>query len=268
MLSATILGVGVRGSGLHGWSAASEVLCGRSSCDGASSDLPAPENLSARERRRISPTVRLALAAASEAAGQSALDPASLPSVFGWPHGDGDIIQRILEELCTAERYVSPMDFHNSVHNAAVGYWTIGSKAHLPCTSITAGIDSFAAALLKALAQLRAEERPILLVVVDAPFPEPLNSMCPVGTEAAAAFVLAPAGTEGGMAELDVAWSDSDASTAAPTLPRLPLYRDLWSTNGAVRAIPLLECLAREDEAELRLPFGRSGDLILKTGRC
>lgn len=267
MLSATILGVGVRGPGLHGWSAASEVLCGRSSCDGASSELPAPANLSARERRRISSTVRLALAVASEAAAQSALDPAGLPSVFGWPHGDGDIIQRILEELCTAERYVSPMDFHNSVHNVAVGYWTIGSKAHLPCTSITAGIDSFAAALLKALAQLRAEERPILLVVVDAPFPEPLNSVCPVGTQAAAAFVLAPSGNEGGMAELDVAWSDSEAA-AAPTLPRLPLYRDLWSTNGAVRAIPLLECLARGDEAALRLPFGRSGDLILKIGPC
>jgi len=267
MLSATILGVGVRGPGLHGWSAASEVLCGRSSCDGASADLPAPENLSARERRRISPTVRLALSVAGEAVRQSALDPAGLPSVFGWPHGDGDIIQKILEELSTAERYVSPMDFHNSVHNVAVGYWTIGSKSHLPCTSITAGIDSFAAALLKALAQLWAEERPILLVVVDAPFPEPLNSVCPVGIEAAVAFVLAPTGTVGGLARLEVIWSDG-VSPDLPSLPQLPLYRDLWETNGAVRAFPLLERLAHGEEGTLRLPFGRSGDLVLRTGRC
>ena len=53
-----------------------------------------------------------------------------------------------------ADGQVSPTQFHNSVHNAAAGYWSIatGSQqaAHLPgCHDVTA-----AAALLKAMAEV------------------------------------------------------------------------------------------------------------------
>ena len=61
--------------------------------------------------------------AACRAAG---CDPATLPSVFASTHGDLAITDYMCETLATDPTAVSPTKFHNSVHNAAAGYWTIG----------------------------------------------------------------------------------------------------------------------------------------------
>src|SRR3546814_16767116 len=54
-------------------------------------------------------------------------DPASLPSVFASTHGDLPIMDYMCATLASEPRTISPTKFHNSVHNAAAGYWTIGS---------------------------------------------------------------------------------------------------------------------------------------------
>ena len=62
---------------------------------------------------------------------------------------------------------LSPTKFHNSVHNAAAGYWSIGTGSYAPYTAISAYRYTFAAGLLETLAQVVSEGRPILLVAFD-----------------------------------------------------------------------------------------------------
>ena len=49
---------------------------------------------------------------------------------------------------------ISPTRFHNSVHNAAAGYWTIGAGCMQATTALSAYDATFAEGLLEALAQL------------------------------------------------------------------------------------------------------------------
>jgi len=260
-MSARILGAGLLGPGLTGWHAGAEALAGRRPFALREVEPPPPEGLSSRERRRTSPAVRLALAVANEAVKAARVDPKTLPSVFAWAHGDGSVVQRILEVLATSERYVSPTEFHNSVHNVAVGYWTIAAGSHEPSSSLAAARDTFPAGLLKALVQIHCERRPLLLVVCDSPFPEPLNSVCRVGAPFGFALVLAPRSHKGGLAGLTASYGS--AAESSEEKPSLPALRELWERNAAARALPLLERLARRETTRLQLPYGAHGQLDL-----
>ena len=67
MIGAWVRGVSVWGPGLEGWVAARAVLSGSHDYVATDALPPAPSILSAAERRRSGPVVRLALAAAHEA---------------------------------------------------------------------------------------------------------------------------------------------------------------------------------------------------------
>src|SRR3546814_14100027 len=84
------------------------------------------------------------------------------------------IRQRISAELATPERIVSPTDLHNSVHNAAAGYWGIGTGSRAPSTTLAGYDASFALGLLEAGLQVVGDRRAGLLVVFDVAAREPL----------------------------------------------------------------------------------------------
>src|SRR3546814_5260866 len=108
----------------------------------------APPLLPPNERRRATPVVRQAFRVAEEAiAGRDAGD---LATVFAGSDADMAILQRISAALATPERIVSPTDFHNSVHNAAAGYWGIGTGSRAPSTTLAGYDASFALGLLEA----------------------------------------------------------------------------------------------------------------------
>lgn len=266
MIEARIAGVGVLGPGLTGWPAARDILDGTSPYVAGTVEPPAPAGLSPRERRRTSPAVRLALAVAQEAVEDARDDAKDLPVVFGWAHGDGPVVQRILEELATPDRFVSPTDFHNSVHNVAVGYWSIASGSHQSCSSIAAAGDTFPASLLKALAQVRSESRRVLLVVCEVPFLEPLDAVSPVGAAFGVALDLAPVDDDGGVARLAADFEPRAAGDVTP--PKTEDLRSLWLANPAARAIPLLESVARGASADIRIPYGAKGQLVLSVTPC
>jgi len=260
------MSVGLLGPGLANWESGRRVLDGSMAHAPADVVPPAPAHLSARERRRTSHGVRLAIAVAQEAVDNSGDNATALPTVLGWPHGDGPVMHRLLETLATPERYVSPTDFHNSVHNVAVGYWTIASGSHQPCSSTAAGEGTFPASLLKALAEVACEKRRVLLIVCGIPFPEPLNAVCPVGGSFGAALVLAPAGDKGGLARMTARYR-TDGALAA-TMPATAGLRALWQTNAAARSLPLLESVARQDSATIAIPYGPRGWLELAIAPC
>ena len=76
--------------------------------------------------------VAVALEVALAACRAADRDPATLPSVFASTHGDLAITDYMCETLATDPTAVSPTKFHNSVHNAAAGYWTIGAGCVRP----------------------------------------------------------------------------------------------------------------------------------------
>ena len=138
-LATTVLGVSVWGPGLEGWGASRAVLAGHADYVRRDVAAPAPTMLAATERRRTGPVVRLALEVAREAAASSGLDAAGLRSVFASSNGDGVVVGGILDAMARAapgERVVSPTQFHNSVHNAAAGYWSIAMGSRAPATCV------------------------------------------------------------------------------------------------------------------------------------
>jgi len=134
-LAARIAGIGLVGPGLAGWHAAREALAGRVPYAGAPTRLAAPEALPATERRRAGRCVKLALAAGLDAVAGAGADAGALGAIFASSSGDGETCHAICETLASDDRLISPTRFHNSVHNAPAGYWSIatGATASIDC---------------------------------------------------------------------------------------------------------------------------------------
>jgi hypothetical protein len=167
-------------------------------------------------------------------------------SVFGSGNGDGAVVHAILDELSKPDPQVSPTQFHNSVHNAAAGYWTIATASHEAATSLGCYDATFAAALLKAVAELRVEGKPVMLCVYDAPFPEPLARVRPIPAPFAVGLVLVPEPNGRELMRIDIGYraAPSDPAIEAPLQPAL---HALWRGNPACRALRLLEHIARAE---------------------
>ena len=84
-----VAGIGVLGPGLQGWAKSAAILRGALPYVAEPLVLDAPAILSGRERRRSSPTIRLALNAAQEAVDQAGIPPGDLATVFGNSCGNG-----------------------------------------------------------------------------------------------------------------------------------------------------------------------------------
>lgn len=175
-LAARISGIGYWSDGLPSWEAArAYVATGALAPDAPA--RPQPRLLPPNERRRAPESVAVALEVAQAACAAAAQDPARLPSVFASTHGDLAITDYMCAALATDPAAVSPIRFHNSVHNAAAGYWTIGNGCMAPTTAISAGPASFAQGLLEALSQLACGADAVLLAAFDARAVGPLATV-------------------------------------------------------------------------------------------
>jgi Beta-ketoacyl synthase, N-terminal domain len=253
MIETFVIGVGVRGPGLDGWAASRPVLTGRVALLAEPPRLPPLALLAPNERRRAGPVVRLALAVAQEATEMAGLAAGAMHSIFASANGDGALVHAILETLAGADRQVSPTQFHNSVHNAPAGYWSIATGATRAASCLGCHDATAAAALLCAGAEAQVEDRAVLLCAYDVPFPDPLARLRPTGCSFGAAFVLTPRQHPAALARLRLAWRETAAQTASTT--RLPALRGLHSGNPAAGLLPLLEALAGGASAALALPL-------------
>lgn len=246
-LKACIIGVSVWGPGLEGWAASRPILAGGVPYEPRASPPPPPALLAATERRRTGPVVRLALAVAHEAALSSGLPPGSLRSVFGSSNGDGVVVGGILDALstanCAGERVVSPTAFHNSVHNAAAGYWSIATASQQPATCLGCHDWTWAASLLKAVADVADDGEPVLLCCYDHPLPAPLAALRPTSAMFGVGLVLAPPGVGSPMATLRVGYDTMPPAPDAWT-PRNTALHALAAGNPVAQSLRLLETLA------------------------
>jgi hypothetical protein len=255
-----ISGIGLLAPGLPGWAASQPVLSGAAPWEDRPVALPPPAMLPPTERRRTSTVVRLALAAAAEAAAASALPPAVLDTVFASSNGDGAVVAAILEALADPQGSVSPTQFHNSVHNAAAGYWGIGAGSQRPSVSLGCHDDTLPLGLLQAAAGVATRRRPILFCAYDAPLPAPLSAARATGAVFAMALVLLPAPDSTALASLDLRFG-------APLPPGAPEPGPAID-NPIARGLPLLRALARRRAASTAFALADGGSLLAELAPC
>lgn len=234
--------IGLAAPGLPDWQMASTVLRGEQTF--VATELPPyqPERLPANERRRATLVVRQAFRAAEDAIRQSTCDAAELASVFASSDADMNVLHRICSALAEPSRLVSPTDFHNSVHNAAAGYWSIATRARRTSTSIGAHDSTVAAGLLEAAALLFDEDT-VLLVMYDVPQPKPLLDQHPITSAVSVALVITRERIADSCASLRLTLEPSH--DIAPTKCGDPELDALRLSNPAARALPLLQVLAQ-----------------------
>jgi hypothetical protein len=249
-LAACVQGLGLLGPGLTDWSAGCAVLNAEAPYVALRTVLPLPDVLPPAERRRAGRVIKIALAVGAEAVVRAAADARTLPTVFTSSGGDGDNCHEICVALASRERLISPTRFHNSVHNAASGYWTIAYGCTAGSTSLCAGDASFAAGLLEALAQLACGASAVLLLAYDADYPQPLRAKRPIPDAFGTALLLTPPDSATGLARLQVGWSAAPAASMANA--ELELLR---RSIPAARSLPLLERLAQRRAGTVVLEY-------------
>lgn len=263
-----LLGVGFMAPGLADWAGARAVLRGAAPYQPAPLPAPSPAALPPNERRRATLGTRLALAVTEQATRGLGLDPAALPAVFAASESDLGIIDRLCTDIFGRRTPVSPTVFHNSVHNAVAGYWSIAQGCRAASTSLSAWDGSLAAGLLEAAVQLTEATRPLLLIAYDLPGPPLLAAHRPLAGPCAAALLLAPAATHPPGAAPALATLALDLAPAGPpeTLPPA-LGADLEALragNPAARVLPLLWRLAAGTAGAVRLPYLADLDLVVE----
>src|ERR1700721_1877916 len=206
-VAAHIGGLGVLGPGLANWPEAAAVLSGRQLYRSVPTVLPVPTILPAAERRRVGRVVKLALAIALEATAQAGENPAELASVFSSSGGDGHNCHELCQALSLAGREISPTRFANSVHNAAAGYWSIGTASMAQSNVLCAFDASFGAGLLEAMTQVAVDRLPVLLVAYDSEYPQPLHAKRPIPDAFGIAMGLTPQRRRASWARVDAALS-------------------------------------------------------------
>lgn len=254
-LSVWVKGIGLWAPGAADWHAFREIV--NDAAKPAASERPLAEVLPPNERRRAPESVLLAAAVAGQAVQMSGLDASTLPCVFASAHGDQVITDYMCQTLAVTPAELSPTKFHNSVHNAPAGYWTIATHCHASSSAISGGEDVFGAGLLEAATLAVADDRDVLLASYDIAGTGPLGDMTSTTGPFAVALVLSPH-AHGAAVRLDISPEPGNSGVEAMGDTWLD---DIAASNPSARAVPLMHALALTRPMALRLAAARGLDL-------
>ena len=254
LLTVFVEGIGLLGPGLSSWAQGRQHLDGSLPYEAGPCMLPLPMALPPAERRRAGAVVKVSLAVAQEAVAASGLQANTLPSVFSSSSGDAVNCHEICSALASGDRLISPTRFHNSVHNASSGYWSISSGAMAGSSVLCARDASFAAGLLEAMTQAVVDDSPVLLVAYDTDYPEPLHSKRPIPDTMGVALVLLPRRSARSVARITLGGTSFLTSAPADTMDDAALEM-LRQTLPVARALPLLQTIAKQQAAALVLAY-------------
>jgi hypothetical protein len=260
-------GVGIVGPGIDDWEQARAVLAGQTALVAAKTKLPPPQALPAAERRRSGAAVKAAIAVGTQALAPSAWPAANLATVFSSSGGDSVNCHEICAALATADRVISPTRFHNSVHNAPSGYWSIASGSMATSSVLCAYDGSFAAGLLEAMTQVVTDGQPVLLVAYDTDYPEPLRTVRPIPDTLGVALLLSPRPGAHSIGQLAIARDGAFTSQAADTLDDAAL-ESMRASFPAARCLPLLGALALGQERQVVIDYLEGMQLSVRAAPC
>ena len=255
--TAFVNGVALWAPRIPGWNLAAPVLRGEAVAANQPAPRPVPAVLAPTERRRAPDTVAIALEVAARACESAGVDPVELASVFACTEGDMAISDYMCETLARTPTLISPTRFHNSVHNAAAGYWCIGTGCMQPYTALSAHRDTFGEGMLEALVQAQSTGRPTLLVAYDIEARGPLSTMAHSRGMVGAAAVVSPKAGAASLAR--IRWR-----TVRGTKRTAPLVRnaELVAGNAMAACLPFFEAIALEEARTVRI--GLSPAMLLE----
>ncbi len=260
-------GIGVWGPGFSSWHELKNCLRGSGEFDSDQATGPKPEIIPANERRRAPLPVRLAVETSWQASQQSGIAPSALSCVFSSGFGDIDITNYMCTTLNTEAKLLSPTKFHNSVHNAPAGYWTISTNCMQPASSVAGFKETTPVTLLEAMAQLVTDQEPSLLTFCDGPAKGQLISVLINDQPFAASLVLSPVtkGEELNKGDALLKVSVVQESAEWPVLETLAL-QSLYLNNPSARILCLLESLAHLEKgsATVSMPLSAATSLLLE----
>jgi hypothetical protein len=262
-LTAYIEGIGLIGPGLNDWSSGRQILAGLQSYQSAKTIIPTHDLLPAAERRRASDIVKLTLATSLQAIEEASLLEENLPSVFSFSNGDGLNCHTICEMLASDDREISPTRFHNSVHNATAGYWSIATKTMATSSVLCAYDASFGAGLLDALTQVIVDDTRCILMASDTPYPEPMFSKRPIPDNCGIALVLAPQQNEKSIAQIQVSLTHDEAFKFTDTV-----LETLRIAIPSARGLPLLQLIAKGQTNSVVLDYLDDLRLMVEVKLC
>jgi hypothetical protein len=223
---------------MQDWTTARAVIRGEQSAPETAVKRPTPSLLAPTERRRAPDTVALALEVAARACEAAGRAPAQLRSVFASTYGDLGISDYTCATLAGTPTLISPTKFHNSVHNAAAGYWSIGTGSHAPYTALSAYRYTFATGLLEAATQVVCEDEPVVCVAFDVEASGPLATVAPSRGLLGVGLVLAPAAGSHRTVTLQVVGDDGPVTHARSAASVLV------AENALAPCLPFFEALA------------------------
>lgn len=262
-LSAYIEGIGLLGPGLTNWVSGRAILAGLQPYQSSKTVIPVPELLPAAERRRASDIVKLTLATSLEAIAAAGLQAENLPSIFSFSNGDGLNCHTICEMLASADRQISPTRFHNSVHNAAAGYWSIATETMATSSVLCAFDASFGAGLLDALTQVVVDETRCILMASDTPYPEPMFTNRPIPDNCGIALIFAPQASAKTIAQITVSITSDEADQFDDTALEI-----LRMAIPAARGLPLLQAIAQQKNCRVVLDYLDNTRLAIEVSPC
>ncbi len=239
MVDCYLNAVGICSDGIENWQQFERLLRDPAGYTPEKMTRYSPAMLPPNERRRASQLVRLAFRSI-EQLGDS-LDDCSYSMVFASSGGDYDIFHKVCTALARDEKVISPTQFHNSVHNAAAGYWSIATGNRKASTTISAYDFSFAMGLLESLWQLEAGEEAVLFSCYDMTPPPPLNQLRLIKQDFSLALALSNKKTLSSLARLSVSIKD-EKSACPEILPRS--LGELEEMNAAARGLSLLASIS------------------------
>lgn len=209
-----------------------------------------PAMLPANERRRTTTLIKLALQAMQGLLRDND-DLAAVSSIFASSDGDLEIVDKLCRALASQDRIVSPTVFHNSVHNAPAGYWSIAASLHGASTSICAADASFMVGLMEAVSKVQTDHGVVLYVAYDSPAPEPLLSKRPFAFPLAIALRLGTVAEPGVLGSIGLKGETEKPFTRCRNVSLEPLREGVPSGFG----LPLVEALCRRARMEVDLPY-------------
>ncbi|HIN39665.1 MAG TPA: hypothetical protein EYM84_05280 [Flavobacteriales bacterium] len=215
-----------------------------------------PSALPANEARRTTTVIRLVLKVIEAIE----YEP-NTSVVFASSEGDLDITDKICKALATEEKMVSPTLFHNSVHNAPAGYFSIAANMKTPSVSLSAGDNTFSAGLIEAASQVLVEGNDVLLVSYDNTTPTDLNDFRHFDYPVGIALLLS-------ASKKSIAVGSINVSVVSEKVDTTQCFNDsleaLRVGNPIGLGLPLIESLVKGVEAEIVIPYLNQNQVLVK----
>ncbi len=261
-----VLGVGAWGPRFRNWADLQAMLAGKPVEDDGSKG-PKPEVIPANERRRAPLPVRLAVETSSQACSHAGLEPKDLACVFVSGLGDTQLTDYMCKVLAGENKALSPTKFHNSVHNAAAGYWTISTDCMSAANSVAGYAESVPLTIMEALVQAQAEQRALLLTFYDAPTSPILRPLLKNEHPFAVSIVISPSKLKKELTQVEsLATMQASVVQTSSAWPERNWGAELqacYEQNPVARILPFID-LIMGTEQHLAMPLSAETSLNIQ----